>query len=318
MSRLASQLGHTLGMRTPSPLPAHLGKDFSVEAAVLSGVSPRRLRAIDLSTEFRGSRSVSRLNKPDNEFSRQHEELLQRCLAFAAVAPAEFCFSYGTAATLYGIPLPARLRNDPQIDVSVPTLQPHLRRRGVRGHRLEAWRVRTFLRMPLVTPATAWAQVAPLLSIDELVVAGDFLLRRKRALSSTGDLVAAAAVPRRGSRQARVALLDIRPGTDSPPESETRLVLVRGGLPEPVIGFAVVHDGYFVGTPDLAYVDEMVAIEYQGSGHWEDRNVFEDDITRRELFERAGWKVILVTAPRLRDRARLVAEVAAVLRERAV
>ena len=305
-------------MRPPAPLPARLGPIFSFDAAVRSGVSRRRLRANDLATEFRGSRTVPVSKRFDDEFAREHHELVQRCLAFVAVAPAEFCFSYGTAAALYGIPLPSRVQSDPRVDVSVPLARPQLRLRSVRGHRLEAWRVRTFLRMPLVTPATAWAQIAPLLSLDELVIAGDFLLRRKSPLSSLTDLVDAAGVPRRGARLARMALLDVRPLTDSPPESETRLVLVRGGLPEPLIGYAVFHDGYFVGTPDLAYVDEKIAIEYQGSGHWLDRGVFEDDIIRRELFERAGWKVILVTAPRLRRPAQLVAEVAALLRERAL
>ena len=149
-------------------------------------------------------------------------------------------------------------------------------------------------------------------------LAGDFLLRRRRPLSSAAELVAAASVPRSGARQARAALLHVRAGTDSPPESETRLLLVRGGLPEPIIGHTVFHDGYFVGTPDLAYVDEKIAIEYQGSGHWLDRDVFEDDIIRRELFERAEWKNVLVTASRLRRPARLISEIGALLRERAV
>ncbi|MGV8897273.1 MAG: hypothetical protein ACOH10_08855 [Rhodoglobus sp.] len=302
----------------PRALPPELGDFFSYAAAVRAGVSHRRLRGGDLTATFRGSRTVLVPSSTGDEYARHHHELVQRCRAFVPVAPAEFCFSYGTAAALYGIPLPARVRIDPRIDVSVSTARPQPRLAGVRGHRQDSWKVRDFLDLPLVTPAVAWAQVAPALSVDELVVAGDFLVRRKRPLSTLNDLAAAAAVPRRGARRARQALLDVRSGTDSPPESELRLALVRAGLPEPLIGHTVIHEGYFVGTPDLAYVDEKIAIEYQGSGHWLDRDVFEDDIIRRELFDRADWKVILVTASRLRHRARLAADIAAVLRERAL
>jgi len=76
-------------------------------------------------------------------------------------------------------------------------------------------------------------------------------------------------------------------------------------------------DGFFVGTPDLAYVKERIAIEYQGAHHWQDREVFEEDIVRRELFRRAGWHVFLVTSRSLRNPANVVAELRGLLEERA-
>ena len=75
-------------------------------------------------------------------------------------------------------------------------------------------------------------------------------------------------------------------------------------------------DGFFVGTPDLAYLAERVAIEYQGADHWRDRDVFEDDILRRELFERAGWLVVLVTDRRLKQPQLFLRQVRDVLRSR--
>jgi hypothetical protein len=254
----------------------------------------------------------------ESDFARQYNELLERCRAYMVIAPTAFCFSHATAAALYRIALPHRVRADLRLDVSVPAAHQPPRRRGVRGHRIDGWDVRSFQGMPLVHPAVAWVQVAPLLTLDELIVAGDVLVRRKRPLSTLSTLAEAASIPGRSVTRARMALLEVRPGTDSPPETDTRLVLVRGGLPEPVVGYTVYHEGYFVGTPDLAYVAEKIAIEYQGSGHWLDVEVFEDDIDRRERFERAGWKVILVTAPRLRHPALLVAVVGDALRERAI
>lgn len=176
------------------------------------------------------------------------------------------------------------------------------------------------LGLTLVDPVVAWLQLARSLTIDELVIAGDSLVRRKKPLATIAALhdIAEASPHVRGIRVLRAALLDVRSGTDSPRESETRLVLVRAGLPEPIVHHTVYDaDGYFVGTPDLAYIEARVAIEYQGSHHWEDPAVFEDDIIRRELFRRAGWHVFLVTARTLQRPAQLAAEMSALLAERA-
>ena len=174
--------------------------------------------------------------------------------------------------------------------------------------------------LPVIEPLAAWLQMAASLSVDELVVAGDALVRRKRPLSTLTAIeeLVGSSSRARGIRAARAAMRDIRSGTDSPPESEVRLVLLRGGLPEPLVRHTVYdHDGYFVGTPDLAYVAERIAIEYQGAGHREDRETFEDDIVRRELFRRARWHVFLVTSRTLHRPGILVGEVRALLAERA-
>lgn len=171
----------------------------------------------------------------------------------------------------------------------------------------------------MVAPSVAWLQLAPELTCDELVVAGDFLVCRKYATTTIPALeeLLDSSVGVRGVRRAREAFADIRAGTDSPRESFLRLLLVRSGLPEPVVHHAVYDaDGFWVGTPDLAFVAERIAIEYEGSGHWEDQDTFEDDILRRELFRRAGWVVVQVTGRRMSNPASLLGEIEALLRER--
>jgi hypothetical protein len=122
----------------------------------------------------------------------------------------------------------------------------------------------------------------------------------------------------RGRRNAVDALRDIRAGTDSPRETRTRLIIVRGGLPEPVIGHRVHDDdGFFVGTPDLAYVAEKIAIEYEGDIHRTNRRTFSDDIERRELFEWSGWRVLRVTDAYINSPWRLVSRVRDLLHLRA-
>jgi hypothetical protein len=151
--------------------------------------------------------------------------------------------------------------------------------------------------MPVVDPARVWVQLGPGLDRLSLVAAGDDLVRRKRPLSSIAELERVVALSKgvRGIRMLRAALADVRPGTDSPMETRLRLQLIDAGLPEPVIGHTILDwTGAFVGTPDLAYVKERIAIEYEGDGHRSDPLVFADDIERRERMQEASWYVIRV------------------------
>ena len=59
-----------------------------------------------------------------------------------------------------------------------------------------------------------------------------------------------------------VALSD--PRAESAMETRLRLLLVRGGLPAPAVGYPVADDrARIVATVDLAYPEALVAIEYE-------------------------------------------------------
>jgi hypothetical protein len=266
------------------------GVPFSAADARTAGISASRLRASDLRVPIRG------LREP-----RVGEDSFEaRASRYAVHMADDEFFSHVTAARIYGIPLPRELENSPIIHVSVhePAFPPRVR--GIVGHRLWvpiAPRTRKGLR--IISPARTFTQLAAVLTHDDLVIAGDFLVRRKNPLCTLEELRAAVASmgPARGALAVRLALPEVRTGTDSPMETRTRLLIVRAELPEPVIGYTVRDEnGDFIGTPDLAYVRERIAIEYQGSDHWTNPAVFADDIERRILFERAGWVVILVIA----------------------
>lgn len=267
-----------------------------------------------MSILFRGSRT-RRLPSPlESSRAREQFELRRLCDAYEPIGAHGFAFSHVTAARLWGIPLPAPVERARELHVSVPNSIAPPRMRGVIGHRLGAAPTVLWAGLRLVTPVATWLQLAPTLTVDQLVVAGDFLVRRKRAWATLAEVQHAVATARGmpGIRTARMALCDIRPGTDSPPESQLRLILLRAGLPEPQIGYTLHLDGAFVGTPDLAYVAEKVAIEYEGEGHRLDPDTFANDIDRRERFEEAGWRVVRVTsrhliAPRqLSERIRVI------------
>lgn len=276
------------------------------------------MRASDLVAHFHGSRVTPRRDVHGDEHAERFAALVEKCHAYVPVAPRQFAFSHVTAARLYRMPVPEVLERRASIDVSTPG-DTRPRRRGVIGHRLEPREIRVLDGLPVVAPELCWLQLAASLSVDDLVVAGDHLVRRKSPTSSVRAIRAALGeiAGARGVRTARAALVDIRPGTDSPPETRTRLVLIRAGLPEPVVGHTVIDDdGYFVGTPDLAYVAERIAIEYEGEVHRTDVRVFDDDIDRRERFERAGWRVVRVRAHHLRDPRALAERVRLLLIER--
>jgi hypothetical protein len=292
-------------------LPASLGDVFSTRDARAAGVGEGRLRGAQLESPLHGTRSV-RAEPLADPFAERARQLRLRCRAFAAVAVGDFAFSHQTAAALLGIALPWSLGDPRSVHVAVTTGQP--RRAGVVTHRVTAVERITVESLPVVAPIQAWLQLADLLTLDDLIVAGDCLVRAKRPLCSMADLhaVVAGITGVRGIRRARLALVDIRSGAASPPETSLRLVIVRAGLPEPVIGYTVHFEGYWVGTPDLAFVREKVALEYQGAGHREEAQ-YEEDIDRIERFREAGWTVIQVTKRQLRNPGTVVARVRAAL-----
>jgi len=214
------------------------------------------------------------------------------------------------------------------LDVAVLAPRSAPRAEGIIGHKIKAHSFLVVVSggLPLAHAADAWCQLAAVLTREDLVAAGDFLLAgdpwagtRRRPLCSREDLELAAAryAGKRGARNLRWALERLRPGVDSRPESLLRLLLAAAGVPEPVVHLAVaVADGEIELHPDLALPAWGVVFEYQGDGH-RDRDRYIGDIDRNELLRAAGWEVIEVTSKDLfTDRDAFLARVFAVLRRR--
>jgi len=104
----------------------------------------------------------------------------------------------------------------------------------------------------------------------------------------------------------------LEPLSESPMETRLRFILESAGLPRPTAQH-VVRDagGAFVARLDLAYLGPRLAIEYDGSLHWEQRR--EDD-RRRDKVRALGWTVLVVSNSDLQDgRQGLIARVRALL-----
>jgi hypothetical protein len=235
---------------------------------------------------------------------------IDRCADLLTVLPPGALFSHATAARLWGIPLPAQLPS--ALHVLVPGSVP-VRRSGVIGWtRVDGLPDSGLIHgMPVTTPADTWAMLAGMadgrggiVSREWLVAIGDFLVSGRRtrrgrepALATTAELTAA--LIRHGSRRGAAALAwaiaRVRSSVDSPYETFTRLGLVAARLPEPVVQ-PPIPTAAGVRHPDLGYLDERILIEYLGDAHRTDRDTWRSDLTRIQLFEDAGYRVILAGA----------------------
>src|SRR4051794_9982394 len=298
---------HRSAMRPPRPLPESLtGKAFNFAAAAAAGVGRNRLRRSDLAHPFRG---IATLTAPIT--------VRQRCEAYRPRMQPGQLFSHVTAASLLGLPLPAGLEDGPlHVSAVRPAAQP--RTSGVVGHRLSIQpEVIVQWGLPATGHRETWCQLAAVLGLDDLIVVADHLLTTTKLPEPTAhDLLAEAieATRRQGAALLRQALVEARRGSRSPGETRVRLLLVRAGIPEPLLNHRIYDAfGRYLGKGDLVWRSHKVVLEYEGAQHGLDVGQFRYDVERYERFRDAGWTVIRVTADDLRPqrRAALVARVRA-------
>lgn len=275
-------------MREPSELPPHLRhRPFTVAEARTAGLSRRRTRAQDLASPCYGVRATAAA--PDSLLARVH--------ALTAVTGA--VVSHLSAAVLWGFPLPRALENLAVVHLTSQPGRRAVRHKNVVGHQqsLEPEEIVAGVRVSCTSPLRTWFDLAGILSLDELVIAGDFLLRRRNPLTTIDRLDAylAGKQGRAGYRRAMRARSLIRAGTDSPKETELRLLLIRHGLPEPGINVPMFDEtGGWIQDPDLSYEQEKVAIQFDG-GHHATPAQRRSDIFRDENARDAGWRVVVLT-----------------------
>lgn len=221
--------------------------------------------------------------------------------------------SHASSARVWRVPVQTR----PGEHVTVPDDTHRLRRTGVTTHhrRDAAIVVRDGVRVSVLVDL--FVELAEELSLVELVVAGDWMVRRHRVrLKDLRRVAMRATGP--AARLARQATRYVRSGVDSPMESRLRMLLVLAGIPEPVVNETVrdVH-GEVVRRFDLSWPDVRVIVEYDGRHHVERIGQWESDLDRREEIDDEGWRILVVVAAGIyTDPARTVARVFRLLRAR--
>lgn len=262
---------------------------------------------------------------------RELTTLRERGSAFVRVIPEHCAFSHGTAAQLLGIPVPRRIERRADLDVMRPSSRPPLMREGVRSHRgLERRQVLFRDRLPVTSPADTWCDLAGpsmRLTVDELIEAGDAvaeLISPTRLRSEVHPLVLPgedgweedpvlrgfvqmmATLKQRRRHKGKALLLEafphLRPRVWSPMETRLRLILIRAGLPEPMLNLTVnfADGGGRMLTGDLVWPRLMVIGEYHGRMHLQLRTRSQDS-DKRGLAEADGWRVIEVFSHHVND-----------------
>ncbi|RZS59335.1 hypothetical protein EV141_0556 [Microcella putealis] len=308
--------------RPPGKLPLPISAaPFPVTRNGAMGVTRDRLRSSDIEHPHRGV-AVSR-EAPASIERRAHAALLRPGPPSA--------LSHVSGAELLGVPLPATWEGDPiHLTVAAPLRAP--RGRGVLGHsmRLDSDDVR-FVSIPVaaerVEPMPVLADPLLLLTLatqlrpPDLVAAIDALRFATRPLDQRGAsttrrgrgnrLGRLAEIPPRdsvgwvaavtqleqcrpgapGLRKLRKAWLASEEGVRSRPESLLRLAIIGAQLPPPVVGFAVNGSGW-AATPDLAWPEFGVLVEYEGDHHRTDRRQFAHDLERFDRYLDENWSPI--------------------------
>jgi hypothetical protein len=276
-------------MRKRSELPRSLDRDgFTPADARAAGLSPKRTRANDLETPFRGVRVVA-----GGEL-----DVVRLARAYAARMPPGQFFSHTTAALMLGIPLPPRVALDTPLQVSAVAPERTPRMNGVIGHTLSV-RPKLWIidRLAMTSPVTTWCDLATAVGLDDLIAAGDYLLGTLRPPATVVELTdAVASRPgQRGTQHLRQALIWVRPRVESRQETRLRLLIIRAGFPEPETNvYLPLRPGRKRVRGDLVYLQYRVLIQYDGEHHRTDNRQYARDVERLDDVMADGWRVIRV------------------------
>jgi hypothetical protein len=278
------------------PLPeAFLAASFTSAAAASAGLSRKRQRQPDIAIPSRGIRIP--LDSSADAPANLH--------AYTALDDASI-LTHHSGARIWCAGLPSWMQEDWRIHVARDRNSSKPRRRNVVGHRMTFRPGEVVMHdgVRVTSPARTWLDLASLLTVDELIAAGDSIVvahgpdfpRPKAPLATIEDLrrIVAAHPGMRGMKTARLALSEIRVGSDSPQETKMRLLLSRTKLGEPVLNH-VIHNswGQPAVWPDAAYAEHRLALQYDGAHH-SDPQQCKLDSKRRALTQRLGWTEIRV------------------------
>lgn len=256
-------------------------RPFTRADAIEAGIEPRLLRGSGFRRLFHGV--YVEAARPSTPALRVEAALVLFChTAFA---------SHVSAARVYGLPVPAI----PDEHVSVIRTRDRRRTAGVQPHVHPRPDVRVVGKVRVSAPAQMFVELATLLSLVDLVVVGDSLVRRR--LISPETLRSACAASRdAGASPARLAAAYVREDVDSPMETRLRMLLVLAGLPEPEVNRTLrAVDGVPVRRYDLSWRAARAIVEYDGRHHIEREDTWESDLERREAIDDDGWRILVVT-----------------------
>ncbi|MGV0790963.1 DUF559 domain-containing protein [Mycolicibacterium sp. XJ1819] len=208
--------------------------------------------------------------------------------------PVPVCL--GTAAALFGFD------TEGVQDLHVLNPDGHLLRdqAGLKVHRRDGAPLIGLRGRPVTAPAWTAVEVARGLRRPRVLATLDAALRSGTCDRDELWLAALAQSGRRGIVVVRELIPLSRPEAESPMESETRLVMLDGGLPEPCLQLEIVDRDGRVWRVDFAWPDEKVAVEYDGFDWHSSPEALRNDRQKRAALEEIGWRVMSVVSDDVR------------------
>jgi very-short-patch-repair endonuclease len=266
------------------------------------------MRGTDLRRPFHGIRT--------NGSATTIEELAQ---AFQLGAP-DFAFFCGiTAALILRIPLPQRHEQSRLLHVAVPAPHRASKAHGTVGHKLSIRpeELREWHGLRITTPERTWCDLASVLSVPDLVAAGDYLIHYRLPFTTADGLAGAVRsfVGRRGKPSLLAALPLLNDRSESRRESLLRVLVVTAGIQGVSSNPWITTSGGYRYRGDLVIPEKKVVIEYQSRFH-DGSKEFRADMTRISRLEADGWFVMQVNKDDLDDPRELAQRIRIVLRMR--
>ncbi|KLO33654.1 hypothetical protein [Mycobacterium haemophilum] len=219
-----------------------------------------------------------------------------RGLDMAAGTTVAACL--GTAAAAYGFDT----EGTPDLHVLNPGGHRLRSTDGLVVHRREGAPLMLFAERPATTPAWTAIEVARALRRPRALATLDAALRSGTCtpvdLHRAVDLQSG----RRGIVTVRELLGLASSLAESPMESEARLVMLDGGLPQPVLQYEIVDLSGRTWRLDFAWPEYRVAAEYDGLDWHSGRDAFLRDRRRAGALQDLCWVVVPIIAEDVRYR----------------
>lgn len=282
-------------------------RPFTRADALAAGISPAQIRGSRFRRIFRGVYIDAAV--PESCTIRTKAALL--------IHPPEAFASHFSSAQVRGLPVPEHAN----VHITVWEAGHRVYRLGITCHAsqfpVEREDVTVVDGMRVSAPCRMFVELASVLSLVDLVVVGDAMVRLK--MCTREELVAyCGRCPAHHAADARRAASYVRDGVDSPMETRVRMLIVLAGLPEPKVNFKVYdRNGVLVYRFDLSYPDLGLIVEYDGRQHADDTAQWNHDLERREWIDDENLRIIVVTSRGVyREPARTIERVRRALSDR--
>ncbi|SPM28606.1 hypothetical protein HMPREF0591_3992, partial [Mycobacterium terramassiliense] len=206
----------------------------------------------------------------------------------------------GTAAAVYGF--------DTERTADLHVLNPPGRQlrscEGLVVHRRQGAPQALVGGRPATTPAWTAIEVARGLRRPRALATLDAALRSGTCSREDLERAVKQQAGRRGIVTVRELVVLASPQAESPMESEARLVMIDGGLPEPVLQYEVLDPQGRLWRLDFAWPVLRVAAEYDGIDWHSGPEAFFRDRRRASALQELGWLIVPIVAEDVRYRPR--------------